>query len=69
MTYITKRATMTIWFPQKNMALDLLQILTEYHTPSLARLEIFSVNDRFFVLKDTSQWKLTKEIICWSQHF
>lgn len=45
MTYVTKRATVTIWFPQKNMTLDFLQILTEYHTPSLARLESFSVND------------------------
>ena len=35
-----------------NMALDLPQIITEYHTPSLQRLKIFSDNDRLFVLKD-----------------
>lgn len=35
---ITKCATMTIWFPQKNMTLDWLQILNEHHTTSLAKL-------------------------------
>lgn len=38
-----------------NMALDLPQIITKYHTPSLGRLKIFSDNDRLFVLKDISQ--------------